>query len=510
MRPKATLDTISLRKLREKREALRGVELFSYSEELRSVMVSPALTCSPTETVKDAVEKMAGKKTSSIVVIGENEEPLGIVTDRDIMRRVVVAGRFDIGTTPVSEVMTGDPLTLTPDDTVYRALFLLSSRGIKHLPLVEGEGPSGRRLVGIVTLRQLLKLRYPEPMTLIAGIAGATEVETLARIRARLPRLAATRLSRGSRGYDVVVMLSLVNQDIHRRAFELALESAGEPPTGCCLFVTGSHGRLETLLVTDQDYGLVLEDSADARLRAEADEFYAAVAETFTESLEAVGFERCPGDVMGVNLLWRKDVAGWKAQLDHWVVDQVPHLGRYLTVFFDAAPICGRKDLFLEVQDRGFELLGMHHELFRILHEEEGGHRVPTGLLGRFITERKGEHRGEFDIKRSGLIFVVEGVRILALRRGIRETATLKRIAKLVDGGHLNADDGEYFEGAFRFLLHFALDSQVEEAMENEKIDTYINPSLMSSRNREMLRHAYKAVSKLQDLIATEFGELVL
>ena len=58
---------------------------------------------------------------------------------------------------------------------VYRALFLLSSRGIKHLPMVEAG-----RLAGIVTLRQLLKLRYPEPMTLIAGIAGARFPEDLA------------------------------------------------------------------------------------------------------------------------------------------------------------------------------------------------------------------------------------------------------------------------------------------------------------------------------------------
>jgi CBS domain-containing protein len=510
MRPKATLDTMSLRQLQEKREALRGVELFSYSEELRSVMVSPVLVCSPTETIKDAVERMASKKTSSIVVVDEDEEPLGIVTDRDIMRRIVAVGRFDIGKTPVSEVMTPQPLTLTPDDTVYHALFLLSSRGIKHLPLVASEAIGERRLVGIVTLRQLLKLRYPEPMTLIAGIAGAHDVATLAGIRARLPRVAATRLSRGSRAHDVAVMLSLVNQDIHRRAFEMALEQTGEPPVECCLFVTGSHGRLENLLVTDQDYGLVLAETGDERQRSEADEFYSSVAEIFTASLERVGFERCPGEVMAVNDQWRKDVAGWKAQLEQWIVDQVPHLGRYLTVFFDAAPIWGQKHLFAAVQERAFELLGSHYEVFRILHEEEGGHRVPTGLLGRFITERRGEHRGEFDIKRSGLIFVVEAVRILALLHDIRETPTLKRIAKLVGGGHLNADDGEYFEGAFRFLLHFALDSQVEEAMRNEEIDTYVNPSLMSSRNREMLRHAYKAVTKLQELIAIEFGELII
>jgi CBS domain-containing protein len=251
----------------------------------------------------------------------------------------------------------------------------------------------------------------------------------------------------------------------------------------------------------------VIADSTD---NADVDDYFAALAERFVDALATIGFERCPGNVMGVNPVWRKNLSEWKNQLDHWIIDQVPHLGRYMTVFFDAQHLAGDANLFSHLTDHAFELLGRHHEVLRILHEEEGGHRVPTGLLGRFITERKGEHRGEFDIKRSGLIFVVEGVRILALRHAIRETATLKRIGKLVSDGHLHADDGEYFEGAFRFLLHFALDSQVEKAMEDEEIDTYVNPSLMSPRKREMLRHAYKAVSKLQDLIAGEFGELVI
>jgi CBS domain-containing protein len=507
VKARGSIDLISLRDLQRKREALRGVELFSYSESLRSVMVSPALSCPSSTSVKAAVEKMTSERVSSIVVVKRGGEPIGILTDHDIMRRIVRAERFDIADTPVSEVMTAGVVTLTPDDTLYRALFMLSSLGVKHLPLVEPA--EGNRLTGIVTLRQLLKLRHPEPLTMIAAIAEAADVETLAGIRKRMPRVAATRLSRAERAYDVAVMLSLVNQDLHRKALDLVCRSLGEPPAAFSLFVTGSHGRLENLLKTDQDWGLVIADG-DGAPRGPVDEYFATLAEELAKALEAIGFERCPGEVMGVNPVWRKTLTRWKEQLDHWVTAQVEHLGRYMTVFFDARHLVGDADLFARLNDHAFSLLAQHHEVLRILHEEEGHHRVPTGLLGRFITERSGEHRGEFDIKRSGLAFVVEGMRILALRHGIRETATLGRIGKLVEAGHLHSDDGEYFEGAFRFLIHFALDSQVEKAMEDEEIDTYVNPSLMSPRKREMLRHAYKAVSRLQDLIAGEFGELVI
>jgi CBS domain-containing protein len=509
MKSRATVDLVSLRDLQSKREALRGSELFSYSEDLRSVMASPVLTCGPEESVKSAVEKMASGGVSSVVIVDDRLEPLGILTDRDIMRRIVRSERFDIATTPVSSVMTSELIMLTPDDTLYRALFLLSSKGIKHLPLVEPE--KGGRLAGIVTMRQLLKLRYPEPMTMISAISVATELEALAEIKKKMPRVAAIRLSRAARAYDVAVMLSLVNQDLHRKAIEIVLESLGEPPVEFSIFVTGSHGRLENLLATDQDWGLVIADqtgnSTDESVSAG---YFAAFSERLVDALERVGFERCSGEVMGVNPIWRKNLGSWKVQLTHWIEAQVPNLGRYMTVLFDARHLCGKGELFDGLMDHAFDLLARHHEVLRILHEEESGHRVPTGLLGRFITERSGEHRGKFDLKRSGLIFVVEGIRILALRHGIRETSTLRRIAKLVEAGGLHSDDGEYFEGAFRFLLHYALDAQVGKAMEHEEVDTYVNPNLLSPRNQEMLRHAYKAVSRLQDLIAGEFGKLVI
>jgi CBS domain-containing protein len=114
------------------------------------------------------------------------------------------------------------------------------------------------------------------------------------------------------------------------------------------------------------------------------------------------------------------------------------------------------------------------------------------------------------DVKKSGLIFVVETIRILALQHNIRETGTLKRIAKLVEGGFIHSNDGEYFESAYQVLLHYALKSQVFKASRGEKLDTYINPKILSPRDKETLRHALKAVSTLQDFVASEFGQLVI
>jgi CBS domain-containing protein len=302
-------------------------------------------------------------------------------------------------------------------------------------------------------------------------------------------------------------MISLINRDIHRRAHELAAEGLGVPPVPYCLYVTGSHGRLENLLTPDQDHGMII---ADSEQNYQYDQYFIDLGVKFSDYLDQIGYVYCPGYLMSSNPLWRKSLSEWKQQINYWFEAQVREMGRYVTVLFDAAPIAGEVDLFKELKDYAFTILGQHHEVFRVLHEEEGGHRVPLSLLGGFVTDKKGPHKGQLDVKKSGLIFVVETIRILALQHNIRETGTLKRIAKLVEGGFVHSNDGEYFESAYQVLLHYALKSQVFKASRGEKLDTYINPKILSPRDKETLRHALKAVSTLQDFVASEFGQLVI
>ncbi len=500
---KAVIDIASLNKLKSRREALKGTESFPYSEDLRSVMISDVMTCSPEEKVNPVVKRMVDKKTTSSIVVGEHGRLVGILTAGDVLKRIVARDGVTSESVAVREVMTKNPITLSPDDSVYRAMSVLSVKGVKHLPLLEKGCP-----VGVVTLRQLLKLRYPEPLVFVENISAACDATDLRQTKEKLPELAARKLAIGIRAYDVVTMVSLINQDIHRRAFELTLERLGEPPSGCCLFLTGSHGRMENLLVTDQDHGMIIADSPNGV--TQYSEYYIELTSEFSNMLVDIGYSWCPGYVMSVNPTWRKSLSEWKVQISYWMNAQVVNLTRFLTVLFDSLPIYGDKALFDEMMDYAFKELSKHHEALRILHEEEGHHKVPTGLLGRFITERSGPYRGKMDIKKSGLIFMVEAVRILALQHRVRATSTLKRIVALVDGGFIHPDDGEYFEASYRLLLHFALSAQVDKHLAGKEINTYMDPDKLSPREKDVLRRAFKSTTMLKDFIASEFGELVI
>ncbi len=497
-----TDDVESLKSLQAAKERLSQEESFPYSEDLRLVMDTQVYTCHLDSLLSNVLKDMAAKNISSAIVVDSMEHPVGILTERDIMQRIVTVDGFDTAQTPVSKVMTPNPVTLKPENTIYRALSVLSANGIKHLPLIEDD-----KVTGIITMRRLLKLRYPEPMTLIESIQDATDLQTLKQIKNKLPEMVRTRINSGRRAIDIVMMISLINRHIHRRTLELAQEKLGEPPAYFCLYVTGSHGRLENMLTPDQDHGMIIADTADQLVQY--DEYYINLSATFSEWLNEIGFETCPGYVMCINPIWRKSLSEWKLQIEYWFEKQVRELGRFCTVLFDSAPLYGECWLFTDLKNYAFDLLHQHHEVLRVLHDEEGGHRVPTGFLGRFITETEGQHRGEFDIKRSGLIFMVESIRLLALLHDIRETSTIKRISNLSAGGFIHGDDAEYFEAAYIFLIHITLKTQVEKTIQGHS-NTFINPKDLSARDRESLRHSFKAVSSLQDLVAGEFGELVL
>jgi CBS domain-containing protein len=100
-------------------------------------------------TVLEASRYMMEHNVGAVPVL-RNGELVGILSERDVMNRVVAVGRTP-GTTAVSEVMTANPRAVSADEAIEECLFIMREFGFRHLPIVEG-----REVKGLVSLRDVL------------------------------------------------------------------------------------------------------------------------------------------------------------------------------------------------------------------------------------------------------------------------------------------------------------------------------------------------------------------
>ena len=116
--------------------------------QLRAIMTTEVLTTSAERSVAEVTAMMVKARVGSAVVL-EGSWLAGILTERDVLR--AAASGSDLTRSPVSQWMTRDPVTATPDTTVGEAAEVMLTNGFRHLPVVEG-----RSLKGVVSIRDVL------------------------------------------------------------------------------------------------------------------------------------------------------------------------------------------------------------------------------------------------------------------------------------------------------------------------------------------------------------------
>jgi CBS domain-containing protein len=111
---------------------------------------SSAISVPPGTSVLDALKIMAEKNIGSIIVTDEGKF-LGIITERDYSRKVILKGKHSVDTT-VSDIMSSDLPPVSPDDSIERCMALMSDRNIRYLPVFENN-----QLSGIISMSDVVK-----------------------------------------------------------------------------------------------------------------------------------------------------------------------------------------------------------------------------------------------------------------------------------------------------------------------------------------------------------------
>ena len=125
---------------------------------LRSILQSKGhevYTTTPETKLSEVAKKLVHYQCGSLLVC-DGDRLVGIITERDLLRVSATDGQ-DLESTPVSEVMTGNLVTGTPNDSISQTMGLLTEQRIRHLPILEDD-----KLVGIISIGDVVKAQYAE------------------------------------------------------------------------------------------------------------------------------------------------------------------------------------------------------------------------------------------------------------------------------------------------------------------------------------------------------------
>ncbi|MGB7373012.1 cyclic nucleotide-binding/CBS domain-containing protein [Pontixanthobacter sp.] len=139
------------------------------SERKEFATKTPPLVCDPGDLVVDAVKRMSEKNFGSIIAVDAAHKPIGMMTERDIFRRLIAEGR-DPAKTSVGDIMTTQLRLANADDDMLDWLRLMSNERFRRLPVVDEQG----KLIAVMSQGDFVSYTWPQLLSQLTQMTRAT------------------------------------------------------------------------------------------------------------------------------------------------------------------------------------------------------------------------------------------------------------------------------------------------------------------------------------------------
>ena len=449
---------------------------------VRDAQLAPAVAVEAGTGIGEAARRLREARVECLLV----EDPAagrGIVTRTDLLDALALDGLSREA--PVGPLATRPVLGVRANDVLFQALVTMTERHIERV-LVEDDG----HVLGTLGLAEVLAHYASHSHLISLRLERAASLAEVADAARGMTRLVSQLHAQGARMSYLMELVSALNTRILRRVFDDVVPAPLRAKM--CLLVLGSEGRREQILKTDQDNALVLADDLawdgleDAMRR-------------FGDALADIGYPPCPGGVMVRNPAWRMTRAQWIARVAHWGRARDGASAMELSIALDARAVAGDEALFAPVAD-AIAALGRDELLLRELARTTLGFDTPLSLFGKV---RGGEHGT--DLKKGGVFPLVHGVRVLALRHGIRRRNSFDRCAALMEAGALSRELGRDVPQALAVFLRLRLGAQLQALAEGREADNHLDVRALRRLDRELLRDALRVVNAFKDHVRAAF-----
>ena len=453
-------------------------------------------TCDPEDSVLKVAGVMRDLKISSVIICEANN-PVGILTDRDLRDKVVAQG-IDPTTIVARSIMNSPLITVGESDFIFEALYRISKNGIHRICVVDQDN----RLSGIITVTDIMRLQTRSPQKLVRDIDQAATLEELKSYHNQIQSLVLHLVGTGVPPRELVRMIALLNDQLLLRLIDLLRARQFSDLTEKFAFVVmGSEGRREQTLTTDQDNAIIYSDDLTTDEVAEVKAF----SEELIDALIEIGVPPCPGGIMAKNDFWRRSFTEWGDVLNHWLTSPLPANILNGSMFFDLRTVYGDTSLEKGLKERlakhfSREKMFLTHSAANILR-----FKPPLGLFGGIKVEHGEEHRGQLDIKKAGIFAITEGVKALAMESGIMAGGTRERLSALVDKGVFNRKMAENLEASYNFLVFLRLRCQVDNIRAGNEPSNYITLTKLNHMEKGRLKLSFEEVNEFQEFLRVHF-----
>jgi CBS domain-containing protein len=451
---------------------------------LADVLRLTPVTCAPETPLKRALELMQRFQVGSVVVVDGRGAPLGIFTERDLLRESA-AGRADPEAL-IERFMTRDPLGLPATASVQEAALLMARRGIRHLLVLDAG-----RVKGVVSERSLFARERLSMRAASHAIELARDTEGLMGAADAIRRFAASMLAQGFGAEPLTQLVSALNDRLTESV--IALESAKHDLAGVrwCWVALGSEGRGEQTIATDQDNAIIFEaadDTAQARLLP--------FARAINATLDACGFPLCKGEVMAGNPQNCLSVEQWRTRFAGWLRSPTPQALLDASIFFDLRPLAGDIELAANLRTWITRAIPGHEAFLHLMAKNALAIGPPIGFFGNLESSA-----GGINLKTQGTRVFVDAARVFALATGTASTHTATRLREAGRAIGAPGDEVESSVAAFFYLLLLRLRRQQSATAEPNRID----PAALNSLERRVLKESLLQARRLQRRLALDY-----
>lgn len=454
-----------------------------------SLVTRPAVFASPEVSVAEAARLMTRERVSSLLVLGR---PMGIVTDRDLRRRVLARGRSP--ETPVSRIMSQPLRTVPTGSSVFDTLAAMLDHRIHHVAVTERD-----EVVGVVTDADLLRHHHKSPLSLLARLDKLDSPASFPDYAEELAGMVETLFQGKLDAVEIGRIVASVNDAAIVRLLRLAEDEMGEPPRPYAWIVFGSEGRREQALLTDQDNALVYGDAADGRGGSDEEVavWFAELGRRVTRGLVELGIPPCPGGFMADR--WHLSLGEWQQTFRRWLEVPDPEALIEAANFFDFRAVHG--SLSLSTLQEIVAEAPRHRSFLAHMAKNALTFRPPLGFFRRIRSEAEG-----IDLKRGGIIPVVSLGRLFALEGGSAERGTLERLRSAAEAGSLSREGEENLAESFRYLLRLRLEHQLTSKRAGRRPDNRLQIETLSHLERRHLKDAFLVIQEMQQAVAQRYG----